>query len=931
MASTNKQGHLIVIGLPATGDPEDLSIKASRALREADEVVYPGLNLGSTWPDYLDSSMSLTTGSRLSTDQLDKALSTPLRRGATVALLVQGDPTWMTAEPGVRASVLDIAARLETAGHRVTVLPGVGGIAATCAAARLDLLGRPESPGVSVTAPVGRDPSVWAEDVAEALARGQTAVALMAERCTSHLMNAIIHRDLVVTCWVGSSHTPRLRRLQLPLQALEFEEVREPATIVLRSESQDSTKPYPQANGRRPTQYRATVVLVDDINTFSTVCLPHLVEAIPTPDEVVLVTEHEDLLGPELGGLLQNVLAPTTSYTLITNTHTEGCNGCWNTGTLHLLERHAEPSCTVVTLMEGRRPWSSSSHRDISSAGTWNELGLTSRLDHLLMAGLLDEHAEEPDFPGLLARLASVGADGFDAPSGDGLAGRAPAPSSEPAPPHELQLSPPDEPEPFSLLVGIITAEPDTLERLLGDLAQLRTHPFLTGLVAVVLENGAPPVELRATVARARALGLDIALVSEQRQRDDTNSGAFGSLDTRPTGQVGIAQARTMLQRYLGQLMLELPGSVAWILDDDMRLDERVKTFLPWLPRFRCEGVHALIGAHEGSPPNPPINGLRVQLVDLWANLRWLQALPPSSALPDRGASNRALRHRYPDYYYDLSRKHTAHLESVHWITPAYQGETVEHAIRRLIDSSLGLLLGAPLTRPVLVEMPADPLAAARPSVNRGGSTFVLDHRALTQAPNTVVRLNSKEARRSDMVWAIINRYARGLTIKSAAFPVLHVERTTQQPKLDLHKVTAEIVGSAFYGAFTEQLATTEMHDLRFTEDEIHHICARVDEHIARRLRALSLTFYRVRGLAHALGLLDHATELRELLSQLQRWFDPAVFQHITDGVRTVRRDDFQAFLRSLRSVADHYANTSADVDFIHAQIEPLHADGASE
>ncbi len=919
-----------MIGLPATGDPEDLSIKARRALHDADEVVYPGLHLSTAWMEALGEGVQLTTGSRLSTDQLRTLLSAHLERAATVALLVQGDPTWMTAEPGVRASVLDIAARLETAGHRLTVLPGVGGIAATCAAARLDLLGQPASPGVSVTAPVGRDPSDWAEDVVEALAAGQTAVALMAERCTSQLTDALVRRGLVATCWVGSAHTPLPLRLQLPSQARELDEVREPATLVLRPEAPDTASPERQTDGRRATLYRALVVLVDDTTAFSLGCLPHLAELRPPPDELILVTEEEDQLGPELGGRLREALPTTTSYTLLTNGRSEGCNGCWNTGALHLFGRHITPSSTVVSLLEGRQPWSRAVLRELSAPGAWNELGLTSRLDHLLMAGLLDEHAEEPGLPGLRARLASVGADGFEAPSDDSPGSWASTPSCEPAPPHDAQLSPADDTEPFTLIVGVITAEPATLERLLEDLAQLRTQPFLPRLIAVVLENGAPPAELRATINRVRALGLEIALVSEQRQRDDTSRGAFGSSDSRPPGQVGIAQSRTMLQRYLGQLMLELPGSVAWILDDDMRLDERVSAFLPWLPRFRGDGVHVLIGAHEGSPPNPPINGLRVQLVDLWANLRWLQGLPPSSALPDRGASNSALRRRYPDYYYDLSRKHTAHLESVHWITPAYQGETVEHVVRRLIDGSLSLLQGATLTRPVLVEMPADPLTAARPSVNRGGSTFVLDHRALTEAPNIVVWLNGKEARRSDMVWAIINRYARGLTIKSVAFPVRHVERTSQQPKLDLHKVTAEIVGSAFYGAFTEQLATTEAHDLRFTEDEIRHICEAVDEHIARRLRALSLTFHRGRGLIHALGHLDHAAELQELLSHLRRWFSPEMFEDISNGVRTVRQDDFQAFLRSLRSEADRYADTSADVDFIHAQLEPPIGDGAS-
>src|SRR5690606_24087599 len=106
-----------------------------------------------------------------------------------------------------------------------------------------------------------------------------------------------------------------------------------------------------------------------------------------------------------------------------------------------------------------------------------------------------------------------------------------------------------------------------------------------------------------------------IGIVSESRQKIDAERGVFGrTLNPRPAGQVSIAQARTMLQRYLGELMKKDSDSIGWILDDDMRVDERAEQYLPWLPSFREQRVDVLLGAYEGSSPNPPLNGLRVHL-----------------------------------------------------------------------------------------------------------------------------------------------------------------------------------------------------------------------------------------------------------------------------------------------------------------------------
>jgi precorrin-4 methylase len=921
MTDPSRHGHLIVVGLPATGDADDLSINAHRAIRDADKVVYPGVNMDSAWTHALDLESKLATGTRLSTNQLNATLVSSLRTGATVALLVQGDPSWMTAEPGVRASVFDIAARLEAAGHRLTILPGVGGIAATCAAARLDLLGQPAAAGVTVSAPVGQEPGVWAKAIGDDLATGRTTVALMAEHFTTQLLHEIERRDLTVTCWVGSPHEPRLRHLLLPSQASELLEVREPATLILRS-TPLSLHSGPRANVEFPSELRrSVVVLVEDPAAFIAGSLLLLGAHRPPPDEIVLVTDHRAPLDSRLGAQLQTILPPTTSHALLSNSRTSGCNGCWNTGLLRIVNSGYDPADSMVSLLDGRRPWDDATSLN-PEPNSSSPLGLCARLDQLLMAGLLNEDSTEPGFPDLLTRLESVGVEVMShiPPTlhEDPSVAAALKQTSARAP----DLAPPPAPEAFSLYAGIISADPGVLEPLLLDLSQLRRQPYLDKLVAVVLDNGAAPDALRAVQHRACSLGLEVALVSERRQQRDTTASCFGHSDNRPRGQVGIGQARTMLQRYVGQLMNEDPGSYGWILDDDMRIDDRANAYLPWLPSFRSAGVHAVIGSYEGSSPNPPMNGLRVQLVDLWHNLTWLQSLPPTALLPDRGGHNRRLRQRFPDYYYDLSRKHTAHVETVHWLEPIHAGETVGQAEHRLVDGALGLLSGAALTRPVYADMPADPIAAAKDSVNRGGNTFIMDPRALTQSPNAVVRMDGKEARRSDMVWAILNRYYRGLSIKQVAFPVLHRGRVTREPSINLDKVTSEIVGSAFYGAFTDHLDGLERHDLRFDQAEVDHICGRVGVHVERRLRALRLSYYRIRGLTAALTRVQRSDELGPLVTHLREWFTPEVFESIAADVRTVRRDDFAAFVHSLRDSADDYAGTAVNVDFIHEQIQ---------
>lgn len=474
-----------------------------------------------------------------------------------------------------------------------------------------------------------------------------------------------------------------------------------------------------------------------------------------------------------------------------------------------------------------------------------------------------------------------------------------------------------------NLYVGVISSEPKTLEPLLNSLVPLRFTEAIEKLTVIVLDNGCPKFELDAVIQGARNAALSIAVVEFAQQEQDAASGSFGAtFQQRPLGQVGIAQARTMLQKYLGELLAADAGAFGWLLDDDMRVDARALDYLPWLQPFRERGTDVLIGAYEISSPNPPLNGLRVQLVDLLHNLHWLRRMPAHDPLPDRTAENAVLRARYPDYYYDLSRKHSAHVELPHWLEPAVEGETVGEAYRRLIQGAVGLLNGIPLTRPLVATSPCNPLSSSKESVNRGGCTFVLNHDALRKTPNSIVNIQGREARRSDMVWAIVNRYYRRMTLKAVGFPIQHIGRIHALPNLNIEKVQSEIVGSTLYAGLTDFLRRQPHHTLAFSPADVIEISRMANCHLERRWRLLRQSFYRIAGLSEALRRAARPGELQELIRYLDEWFTPKQFQNLRAGVSLHDSEQLVDFLTSLRHVADDYAAASVDIGFIEEQLD---------
>lgn len=432
--------------------------------------------------------------------------------------------------------------------------------------------------------------------------------------------------------------------------------------------------------------------------------------------------------------------------------------------------------------------------------------------------------------------------------------------------------------EPFTLIIGVICGSTVQITPLLKDIYALCKLQYLRGIEVYILANGESWHDVR-VLSEDIFSGINAPDVTILGNEENDNV-------------LSIGQARTLLQKQVGLRMKSVAQSYAWILDDDMRIPEIAQKYLSWLPAFKDREIDVLIGNFNGSSPNPPAHGLRVQLNDLLHNLEWLKGLPNLIELPNRGDENEQFRIKYPDYYYDLSRKHRKHLEEPYWVTPEYVGETVSHARQRVIKNVENILTGAPFLRPLITAIPNDPLNESKPSCNRGGNTFILTHEALTLTPNTIFLTNGEENRRSDMIWAIINRYYHNLKLHAISFPVYHHRYVNVSTDFNLHKTVSEIRGSALYAAlfsYFNDNSHVDWEALKYGSEEVE---LSYFKYIETRLALYHDNFSVISSLLDDIER-KYSSDFFSILptiKKIRKWVSPQNLQKITDEVGSVNK-----------------------------------------
>ncbi|MBU1239997.1 glycosyltransferase [Myxococcota bacterium] len=504
--------------------------------------------------------------------------------------------------------------------------------------------------------------------------------------------------------------------------------------------------------------------------------------------------------------------------------------------------------------------------------------------------------------------------------------------------------------ETISIVVGIIT-DPDKSERLRGllsDLAELRKDPLLSTLDVVILENGESTIhQLQEVVIELQQTkGLRCYLVPASKQADDAKNGFFGQAFERGPGRIGLDVSRPMLQQYILSIVQNRPESVVWLLDDDKRLDplvsidgrgphRQVFPLVQNISALKQAGASIVLGADTDSPPLPFSSAIRTQMVDLYHNLYWLSKLDPTSPLPDRSIENAAARAKWRDYYYDLSRLETDHLEAPFWIVPDRDGETVREAVTRICSRLDRILAGEQVFRPLSIDsLEID--TTIRPSILRGGNTLIFDHKVLSDGPDIFPNIGFP-VRRADMIRSLIDVHAKGRKIVQAQIPVRHDRADVQTGSLDLERLESDVKGYALYSSLEDSLLSRKERsnyksdDLNFTDRDLSTLVNRFHKYIDERYASYSLSFYRVIGLIKAIRTFLHNSieilkwgaapiyQIRHFLNKLEDEFQPDALYALRRNLQNVQVEQIREFYRTL-TVGDKISQKDCNSSFMHEQ-----------
>lgn len=512
-------------------------------------------------------------------------------------------------------------------------------------------------------------------------------------------------------------------------------------------------------------------------------------------------------------------------------------------------------------------------------------------------------------------------------------------------PPPSTRTAPPPQASPH-LIVGLIadTERLKEIGNLLADLREIAGEPGLSGHDVLILENGCertPNGALQELVERERKDGLRIHLVDRARHLGDAEKGLVIEGGASQGAMLPIASARTVLQSYLYAFAKEQPSAVVWIVDDDMRFDplviekdghlkrcyRKLAPVLQELRQFRASGtVDIAIGICTGAPPVPFAATVRVQLVDLVASLWWLASQEPEAALPDRALENAVLRSGRRDYYYDLSSNETDRLETPFWITPAFSGERVGEAFKRVAGAAERILAGEQVFRPLAVAAGIDPLESIGDGLQRGGNTFVLDVEALKLVPNPSPIIDGRPSRRSDMIWALMQKQYFGKRVVTVPIALYHDRTHVPVSKLDIERIVDDIRGYAMFSALEDipdVFTITDDQRIALAEEKIDHFAGCVHKYLEERLAAFRLSFHRILGLMRVLRRFVDAKDVwwqgeeyrvsREQLSRfcdlLAHSYEAGIIDHIKRKAGVRNAHQIREFLGQLPVEIEHHRN----------------------
>jgi hypothetical protein len=154
---------------------------------------------------------------------------------------------------------------------------------------------------------------------------------------------------------------------------------------------------------------------------------------------------------------------------------------------------------------------------------------------------------------------------------------------------------------------------------------------------------------------------------------------------------------------------------------------------------------------------------------------------------------------------------------------------------------------------------------------------------------------DGKEARRSDMLWAIVNTYIKGMDIRAVSFPVHHHRTVGNSYTLNVEKTIAEIRGAGLYAGLLKCLLGT------LDRVSVENVFSEMNEFIRQRLSLYETNFIAARNLITQIKrrFPELYRSQSAIFSELEHWVQIEMLEEIKSGAWTTKSLDVKHFLES--------------------------------
>lgn len=450
----------------------------------------------------------------------------------------------------------------------------------------------------------------------------------------------------------------------------------------------------------------------------------------------------------------------------------------------------------------------------------------------------------------------------------------------------------------YPLVVGFIAGDETLARRLTQQIIDLSVPVELM----VIIDDTKQLTPLKLDEDQFKEYGIRVVLITHETWKVNLANGVYGQRLKRFEEIDSIPLGRSLLQHHLYTATHGMKDPVIWILDDDMLPGQGTSSiassgplkFFHLMEQYRSQ-ADALIGGVSNDPPVPTLCCMRGQLVDL---LYSIQANHELKADPFRIGT-------LPDYYYDLSDRHSQHVEM-----PIYHEHPTEQALQYIFS-------GKAVSRPVLQSEDSPSLRLTR----RGGNTIIFNRQLLRYHPVVNMTIGGAFVRRGDLLWAHFNSSLSGRKFVEHPFAI-DQDRPVSSFTLakELRKAAHDIVGYAINKAMALELEqsavcpleqrptyilTSLLDELRFS-----HLLDAYREALEHRRARFLMNYLRIVGLIETIAkicpLAVPYVEIlrgREGISEFE-----LILQEAMDESR------LKTFVRGLPSEASSFSNSIAEI-----------------